>query len=172
MTELRFVDPNLRQLDLARADVIACGVYEDQRPMGGLAGLIDWRLAGLLSALARRRFIVGAVGELVLVPARPKLPFDKLLVVGLGPRAAFAEETFTAAFDRVARSLDGLAAKRAIVELPGRGDEAITPERALALTLAGSREVQREKMVLVEEDEARRRMAAFAEEEALRVRRG
>lgn len=172
MIDLRFMHPDLRQLDLARADVIACGVYEDRRPLEGLAGLLDWRLAGLLSRLAKRRLVLGAPGELVLVPGRPKLPFDKLLLLGLGTRGAFAEEAFSRALERLVGALDGLLAKRAVVELPGRLDDAITPERALALTLEATSEAERDKMVLVEEDDARRRMLAFAEDEARRVRRG
>jgi len=99
--ELRFVAPDLRRLDEAGSEVVVCGVWRDGRPFTGLAGLIDWRLGGRLSKLARQSFLVGEVGEVLVVPSRPRLPFDKVMVAGLGPRAAFGEETFRTVLARV-----------------------------------------------------------------------
>ena len=55
MVDLRFVAPDLRRLDEAGSEVVVCGVWKDQRPLTGLACLLDWRLAGRLSRLATSR---------------------------------------------------------------------------------------------------------------------
>lgn len=128
--ELRFVAPDLRQLDALSGEVVCCGVWEDERPMVGLAGLLDWRLAGRLSALLRQGFVTGAAGEVVMMPVRPKLPFEKVILFGLGARGAFDDERATRATRRLIEALDGLEIRRAVVELPGRADGAISPERA------------------------------------------
>lgn len=135
MVDLRFVARDLRRLDEVTAEVVACGIYRDERPLAGLAGLLDWRLAGRLSRLAKQEFLLGDVGELLAVPVRPRLPFDKILVAGLGPRARFDDETFRAVLTRTLTALDGLHVKKAVVELPGRGDDAITAERAAEILL-------------------------------------
>jgi hypothetical protein len=52
MESLRFLPPNVRALDDARAELCAFSVFEDERPFKRVAGLLDWRWAGKLSGLA------------------------------------------------------------------------------------------------------------------------
>lgn len=133
--DIRFLPPDLRHLDDANAEIAACTLWQDERPMRGLAGLLDWRMAGRLSALLASGFVKGEEGEALLVPGKPHLPFEKLLLVGLGPRAAFDDEVARRGVQHVLRALEGLRIRRAIVELPGRGVGAIEPERAIAVAL-------------------------------------
>lgn len=164
MEDLRFVPRDLRQLDELGAEVIACGVYRDERPLAGLAGLLDWRLAGRLSRLARRDFLVGDVGELVTLPVRSRLPFDKLLLAGLGPRAAFGEATFKAVLERTLDALEGLHVKKAVMELPGRGDGAITAPRAAELLLDLVGDEERDALTFVEDPADQQHIERHAEE--------
>lgn len=163
MIELRFVAPDLRRLDEAGSEVVVCGVWRDERPLTGLAGLLDWRLGGRLSKLARQSFLVGEVGEVLVVPARPRLPFDKVMVAGLGPRAGFGEETFRTVLARVLDALSGLSVKKAVMELPGRGDGVLDPERAADILLdAVGDDGEREALCLVEEPEAQKKIERHA----------
>jgi hypothetical protein len=107
----------------------------DERPMRGFAGLLDWRLAGRLSALLVSGYVSGEAGEVLLVPGKPHVPFEKVLLVGLGLRASFDEAAFRAGVTRMATTLEGLQIRRAVVELPGRGVAAIDADRAITLTL-------------------------------------
>jgi hypothetical protein len=158
--EFRFVPPDLRRLDDASAELLACCVWSDQRPMRGLAGLLDWRLAGRLSMLARDGFLLGELGELLFVPGRPRLKFEKVLVLGTGTRAAFGEETFRGVVTHLLRALEGLRVRRAVVELPGRADGLVDAERAAELVLecVGDSPVH-DAWWLVEEADAQRRIA-------------
>jgi len=45
---------------------------------------VDFRLAGRISRLIAGGFATGALGEVLLVPGKPKLPFDKILLFGTG----------------------------------------------------------------------------------------
>src|SRR4051794_5956982 len=92
--ELRFVAPQLSAFDEIDSEVLACAVWSDARPSHGVAGLCDWRLGGRVSELERRGLITGELGEVVLLPGKPRLSFDKLLLFGAGLRAAFDEEAF------------------------------------------------------------------------------
>lgn len=158
MLELRFVAPDLRRLDEASAEVIVCGVWRDVRPLTGVAGLLDWRLGGRLSRLARTGFLGGDVGELVAYPCRPRLTFDKLLAAGLGPRASFDAETLRKVLVRVHEALRGLAVRKAILELPGRGDGVVDPELAADVLFDVLGEGDAEGVTLIEEDAAQRRV--------------
>lgn len=164
MVDLRFVPRALRPLDEIGAEVIACGVYRDARPLAGLAGLLDWRLAGRLSRLAKRGFLVGEVGELLAMPVRPRLPFDKLLVAGLGPRSSFGDATFRTVLDRTMNALAGLHVKKAVVELPGRGDDAISAERAAEIVLDVIGDDERDVLTFVEDPRDQERIEKHAQE--------
>lgn len=161
--DLRFVAPDLRRLDEASAEVLACGVLRDVRPLTGLAGLADWRLAGRLSGLMQKGFLLGDVGEVVVVPARPRLPFDKLLAYGVGPRAAFDEDAFKRSLARVLDAIAGLQVKSALVELPGRGQRLIEPERAAELLLDATDSVNQDALSFVEDADGQRRMLTAAD---------
>jgi hypothetical protein len=163
MLDLRFVPRVLRQLDDVSAEVIACGIYRDERPLTGLAGLLDWRLAGRLSRLVKEGFLVGEVGELLAMPVRPRLPFDKLLVAGLGPKSSFGEGAFRTVLERTMNALSGLHVKKAVVELPGRGDAAITAERAADILLDLIGDDERDALTFVEDPSDQQRIEKHAE---------
>lgn len=168
---MHYVAPDLRALDGISADVIACAIWEDCHPMMGLAGLLDWRLAGRLSKLAKAGFASGARGETLLVPGRPRLPFEKVLLLGLGARSAFGDGVFRETLERFLECRQGLKAQRAVLELPGRADGALDPERAAELALAVAKGALDEDVWLVENAEGEKRTEARLNEERRRVRK-
>lgn len=170
--ELRFVSPVLSELDALESEVLACAVWEDVRPCDGVAGLCDWRLAGRLSALQRDDFLRGQRGEVLLMPARPGLGFDKLLLFGAGPRSAFDEQIFRSVMQQMLRTIDDLHAHLAVVELPGRASELIAAETAADLLLEAAGRTHPESVwTLVEDGDARRRVTQHMIEARRRVRR-
>jgi hypothetical protein len=133
--ELRFTLPSLRKLDQLGSEMIIASVTSDERPLHGLAGLLDWRLAGRISVLIERGFVTGEVAEVVLVPGKPKLPFDKVLLFGVGSRSAFSEPVYRVVVEKMLATLEGLRARSAVVELPGRHFEGVRPDRAADILL-------------------------------------
>jgi hypothetical protein len=133
--DIRFLPPELRRLDEASVELCVCTIWSDVRPVRGLAGLLDWRLGGRLSVLLASGFVTGEQGEALLVPGKPHVPFEKVLVMGLGRRSGFGDGVFREAVQHVARSLAGLRVRRAVVELPGRADGLVEPEDAITLML-------------------------------------
>ena len=107
--DLRFTPPHLRQLDLAGTEVLVATLASDERPPRGVAGLADWRLAGRISRIIQSGFATGEVGEVLLVPGKPKLPFDKIVLFGVGARADFNERVFRAVVERMLETLAGPA---------------------------------------------------------------
>ena len=152
--QLHFVEPDLRAIDTTSAEVIACSVFQDERPMRGLAGLLDWRLAGRLSALAKTDFLTGAEGEVVLVPGRPHLRFEKVLVLGVGPRASFDEGVVRRVLARLVSALDGLKVRRALVEVPGRASGKLEAAQAAELLLECAESALEDEMWTFVDDEA------------------
>lgn len=157
--DFRFVAPDLRDLDLATAELLACCVWSDIRPVRGIAGLIDFRFAGKLSRLSRERFLGGKRSEVLVVPGRPKLPFEKILFFGLGPRAEFSDLAYVDAVKHISRALEDLHVVRAVVELPGRADGAVSPERAAELLMPSVTSEAHDAWWLVEDVDSQRRMS-------------
>lgn len=107
-----------QRVDLA---ILAC--FADERPLRGLAALVDWRLAGALSRLLREGFCTGAREELVLLPGRHDLPTDRIVLVGLGPRADLdLEAAQRVATEAVAMALR-LQPRDVLFALPAGGDD-------------------------------------------------
>jgi cytosol aminopeptidase family protein len=169
--DLRFLTPEPDRLDEPSVELCACAIWSDERPMRGLAGLLDWRLGARLSALLKTGFVGGYAGEALVIPGKPHVPFEKVLLVGLGPRASFGERTFRDAIGHLSRTLEGLRVRRAVVELPGRATDAIDPERAITLTLecVGS-SAQHDVWWLVDSLAAQKRIERRAADERRRVR--
>ena len=99
--ELHFVVPDLRKLDETSSEVLACGLFVDDLPPRGVAGLIDWRLAGGLSALLLDGFATAKRGEVLMIPLRPKLRYDKGLLFGLGRLEDFDESVFRGTIEQM-----------------------------------------------------------------------
>ena len=133
--DLRFIAPNLRRLDCASTEVLAATTLEDERPAHGVAGLIDWRLSGRVSCLMNEGFVTGKLGEVLLLPGKPHMPFDKLLLFGAGSRADFGERIYRDVLQRIFFTLEGLRARSAVVELPGRHFGGITAEQGAAILI-------------------------------------
>ncbi len=151
--------------------MILAGVASDETPPHGLAGLLDWRLAGRISKLIERGFITGKVAEVVLVPGKPKLPFDKVLLFGVGNRADFSEPVYRVVVEKMLGTLEGLRARSAVVDLPGRHFDGIRPDRAadILLEYAGSKPMP-DTWTLAETLESQRLVTQHMIQERRRVR--
>jgi hypothetical protein len=171
--EIRFLPPELRRLDEASVELCACTIWKDERPLHGFAGLLDWRLGGRLSALVQAGFVTGEDGEALLVPGKPHVPFEKVLVLGLGMRSGFGDSVFRRAVLHIARALEGMRVRRAVVELPGRGGNVIEPEQAITLTLeCVGASPEHDAWWLVEDAASQKRVEQRAADERRRVRAG
>lgn len=165
--KIAFVPSDLRRLDQLRCDVLALSFFREERPLRGAAGLMDWRLCGRLSRLLAAGRLTGTAGEVTLLPPRPRLPFDKLLLLGLGARAEFDETAYAEALRRTFVALSSMKTHSVAMALPGRATGSIAPERALAglLELSSAAEDQ-DELVLIEDAEGTKVMAPLAAKRA------
>ncbi|HVI01053.1 MAG TPA: M17 family peptidase N-terminal domain-containing protein, partial [Enhygromyxa sp.] len=93
-------------------------VFGDERPLLGLAGLLDWRGSGRLSAILRSGFFTGATNEQLLTIGERRWPIDRLVLVGLGPRAEFDEPAARRLGSRCVEIATGLASDAVLIALP------------------------------------------------------
>ena len=169
--DLRFSTPELRKLDLLGTEIIVSTIAVDERPPHGVTGLMDFRLAGRISRLIQGGFATGKVGEVLLIPGKPKLPFDKILLFGIGKQNEFNDPVFRTVLNKILRTLEGLRARTAVVELPGRHFDAISPERAADILLESTGgQKEHDVWTLIEPAEAQRAITQHMIQERRRVR--
>lgn len=71
--------------DRRRIDVGIMLWCQDERPLRGLAGFVDWRRHGELSRMIRSGWCTGRAGESLMLPVDDHLPMQRMLLHGLGP---------------------------------------------------------------------------------------
>lgn len=99
---LRTHELSLHGLDTLGARDLLLLVGPRERPLQGLAGLVDWRLLGGLSRLLRRGLFEGRSSESLLTLGRPRLPAQRIFLYGLGLEGA--EEALPRALAMVGRA--------------------------------------------------------------------
>jgi leucyl aminopeptidase len=103
---------------LAGVDALCLFVAEDDRPLPGTAGYVDWRLCGSLSRVLKAGFFTGVKDDWLLLPSDGRLPFPRVFVVGLGPRQALSKESLGQALASAARVLAKAKVESVALELP------------------------------------------------------
>jgi hypothetical protein len=169
--DVRFVPLDLARVDALRYEAVALPFFEDERPLRGAAGLCDWRLCGRLSRLLLGGRVTGSLGEVTLVPARPRLPFDKLLLFGSGARGAFDAAAFAAVAARIYDVVEGLRLRNLVLSLPGRNHDRVSPGEAIRWFLEASAGQSRlEELIVLDDVEAHRVMQPLVDAERRRAR--
>jgi hypothetical protein len=110
--------------------------FADERPLRGAAGLCDWRLCGRLSRLLLRDQVRGGWGETTLYPTGPRLPFQRLVLLGLGDTGGFDEARAREAAGKILDVVRRLKVGRWALVPPGRSTGRLSARRALELFLA------------------------------------
>jgi len=129
--DLSYYPLTMEALDQADAEALCLFVSEDERPLTGLAGLVDWRLSGRLSRMIRAGLVIGAAGEALLTPPGMRLAFRKLFVFGLG--SARTDDELAGRLADALRRLSQAGVKDAALQLPAR----LAPERGVRTLMEG-----------------------------------
>lgn len=107
--------------DLQDVDALCLFVGEDERPLRGIAGYVDWRLCSGLSRIIKNGFFVGAAQDWLLVPSNGRLPLTRIFVVGLGKKAQLNADGVGKALSVAARTLSRAKVEGVALEIPGAG---------------------------------------------------
>ncbi len=112
----------LDALDPLPVDTVCLFVPEDERPLTGAAGYVDWRLCGQLSRLLVDGFFKGTRGESLLLPSNGHIGPPRVVVLGLGPGGeSLHPGVLRGALSQAADVLNRARVDSVALELPGRG---------------------------------------------------
>ena len=102
MRRLEVADLSLATLDALDVEALLL-LVGPERPLQGLAGLVDWRLCGAVTRALQGGLYAGAPDEALLLPCGGRLPVPR--VVALGLPAAGTPADLRAALQRAAQVL-------------------------------------------------------------------
>jgi hypothetical protein len=72
------------RVDVQECDLLVTGFFEDERPLKGSSGWVDWRLNGLLSRFLTEKRLTGDWKETTLIASRGRVAPRMILLLGLG----------------------------------------------------------------------------------------
>lgn len=117
---IRFAAPSLRSLDREEGGTLVICAFDDERPLRGVAGRVDWRLCGKLSAMLLDGALGSRFGDALLMPIGARLPFSRLMFVALGSRDEFDNEHYGEACHIIAWKLARMGETDFAMTLPAR----------------------------------------------------
>jgi cytosol aminopeptidase family protein len=106
-------------IEKAAVELVAVTFFENDRPLRGEAGRVDWRLCGMLSDLLRRGALRGNAGEAALIPTFGHLRAPRVLVLGLGSATGFGALEVKSIARAAVRCCAGLRVRSVALALPG-----------------------------------------------------
>ena len=103
---------------LVGVDALCLFVAEDDRPLSGTAGYVDWRLCGSLSRVLKKGFFTGVKDDWLLLPSDGRLPFPRVFAVGLGRRGALDRDALGQVLASAAKVLAKAKVESVALEIP------------------------------------------------------
>ena len=104
-------------IDRVPAELVLLMHYQDQVPLHGLLGLVDWRVNGKLSRLVKDKVFVGNAREMLLMPSERRFKADKLVLLGLGRKTDFEEGHIPQVFDFIFQTSSRMKASQVCLSL-------------------------------------------------------
>ncbi|EPX57849.1 hypothetical protein D187_004602 [Cystobacter fuscus DSM 2262] len=105
---------------LADVDALCLFVGEDDRPLPGTAGYVDWRLCGALSRVLQSGFFVGAQDDSLLLPTDGRFSVPRVFVMGLGRRRGLEPSSLGEALASAGKVLTRAKVESVALEVPGQ----------------------------------------------------
>lgn len=106
-------------VDKIEADVVAMTFFEDERPLRGAAGMVDWRLNGAVSRLILNGTSSGKDGESLLMTTNGRITCPRILLFGLGESKRFDAKKFQTATSAFVEVVARLEFSKVAASIPG-----------------------------------------------------
>ena len=107
--------------DLPGVDTLCLFVAEDERPLKGTAGYVDWRMCGALSQVLLDRFFIGSAGDCLLIPSDGRIAMSRIFAIGIGNSEGFGHDSLLRTMGDAGRMLSRALVQTVALEIPGSG---------------------------------------------------
>ncbi len=157
---VQFLSCELAKWEEAGGDALVLTFFREERPLRGAAGLADWRLCGRLSRLIKMGRVRGEHGESLLMPCARRLPFRRILLLGLGAQRPFGDDVFRGHVRRIRDVMKKAGIQEYAVQPPGRATGLVAARRALEMWIEESGDAaEGERVAIIDSSGAQKEMA-------------
>jgi hypothetical protein len=157
---VQFLGCELSRWEEAGGDALVLTFFRDERPLRGAAGLADWRLCGRLSKLVKLGRVSGEAGESLLMPPGRRLPFQRIVLLGLGATRPFDEDIYRRHVRRIRQVMQRAGIHQYAVQPPGRATGLVAARRALEMWIEESKDApEEERVAIIDTPGAQKEMA-------------
>jgi len=105
-------------VDLQESDLLITTFFQDERPLRGSIGWVDWRLNGMVSRLLTENKLKGEWGERILIPSEGRISPRLILLFGLGEVREYSYLSVREIVPFITEILKNLKASRLCFSLP------------------------------------------------------
>jgi hypothetical protein len=105
-------------VDLQETDLLITGLFQDERPLRGSIGWIDWRLNGMLSRFLIENRLTGEWKEKTLIPSQGRVSPKVILIFGLGKVKEYSYLSVREVVPFVVETLKNMRASNLCFSLP------------------------------------------------------
>jgi hypothetical protein len=109
---------SVEDVDLQECGLLVTGFFQDERPLKGTTGLIDWRMNGTISHLVKEGRINGEWQEATLIPSEGRLIPPLILFLGLGKVRDYSTLRLRDLFPRLFDTLRNLKSYKVCLSFP------------------------------------------------------
>ncbi len=109
---------SIEDVDLQECELLVTGFFQDERPLKGTCGLIDWRLNGTISHLVKDGRISGDWQETTLIPSQGRVIPPLILFLGLGKIRDYSTLRLRDLFPRLFDTLRNLRSSKVCLSFP------------------------------------------------------
>ena len=109
---------SIEDVDLQECELLVTGFFQDERPLKGTSGLIDWRLNGMLSHLLKEGRMTGEWQENTLIPCHGRVIPRLILLLGLGKVRDYSTLRLRDLFPRLFETLRNLKSSKVCLSFP------------------------------------------------------
>jgi hypothetical protein len=128
---------SIEDVDLQECELLVTGFFQDERPLKGTSGLIDWRLNGMLSHLLKEGKMTGEWQETTLIPSLGRVIPQLILLLGLGKVRDYSTLRLRDLFPRLFQTLKNLKSSKICLSFPSNGKSNVDCGKCAEVLLEG-----------------------------------
>ncbi len=106
------------RIDLQESELLITGFFQDERPLQGTAGWLDWRLNGRLSRFLLEKKLTGEWKERTLIPSQRRVSPKWIVLFGLGKAKTYSYLTVREIVPFIHETIKHLKATHIGISLP------------------------------------------------------
>ncbi len=125
------------QADVQECEILVLGFFEDERPLRGSSGWIDWRLNGVLSRYVIEKRLSGVWKETTLIPSQRRIVPPLILLMGLGKVREYSYPRLREFFPFLVGTLKKLNVSKICFSLPEDEEHQVESGKLAEILLEG-----------------------------------